>query len=68
MAQCCYKTHMENSQTFLKIDAVSTSQLLRRNTIGISGWDSEKVNQWDWIDKKNNSHPLKVSAGSMWVL
>ena len=26
MAQCCYKTHREDPQTFPKIDAVSTSE------------------------------------------
>ena len=32
MTQGCYKTHREDPQTFPKIDAVSTSQLLRGNT------------------------------------
>ena len=36
MAQCCYKTHREDPQTFPKIDAVSTSQYLFENTEGIS--------------------------------
>ena len=36
MTQCCYKTHREDLKTFPKIDAVSTSQLLRGNTKGIS--------------------------------
>ena len=36
MTQVCYKTHREDPQTFPKINAVSTSQLLRVNTKGIS--------------------------------
>ena len=36
MAQCCYKTHREDPQTFPKTDAVSASQLLLGNTKGIS--------------------------------
>ena len=32
MTQCCYKIRWEDPRTFLKIDAVSTSQLLRWNT------------------------------------
>ena len=36
MTQYCYKTHREDPQTFPKIDAVATSQLLRWNTKGRS--------------------------------
>ena len=34
MTQCCYKTHKKDPENFPKIDAVSTSQLLRGNTKG----------------------------------
>ena len=36
MAQCCYKIHRKDPQTYPKIEAVSSSQLLRGNTKGIS--------------------------------
>ena len=52
MPQYCYKTHSEDCQTFSKIDAVSASQLLRRNTKWISNqYPNATRVQWLYMRK-----------------
>ena len=53
MAQCCYKTYEDDSQNSLKIDAVSTSQLL-------SGYTKKTINQYHNVTRDITHDPMIV--------